>query len=207
MKGFMKLIPSAVFFISLFGCAIIPSPYPSVAPMTNYSMERVALITPNEPNWYLMQSQLHAFVIAKKFDDASQSAVIAAMMYPVGSNKPSREFLEFIISERSKNDDKNRYKNITSKNEFVTFKGLPCVKYQTLAEDHKDKGIASADFEYFKTDGYICRYPITISAFQVEISHRSKDKEIPSDILKTGRDFFQSVQFDELIVKKLKGAR
>ena len=140
----------------------------------------------------------------KKYEDQSQTVILSAMMFPVNINKDSKGLLEFIASERAKNDDKKRFKNLSVKNEFVTFKSLRCLKYQTLSEDHKDKGIESAVFEYFKAYGYVCRYPLENFGFQFEVSHRSKGKEIPKDLLDAADVFFQDIQLVEATVKRLK---
>lgn len=200
----MKIIFCGLIGIFFLGCADMPFSTASIEPKTVYKIEQVTMTSPDEPNWALMQNERLSLILAKKFGDSSQSALISAMMYPAGTHKTSRAFLEFIIGERKKNDDKNRFKNLNVKNEFVTFKGLPCINYQTLAEDHKDKGLASSDFEYLKTEGYICRYPLEDTAFQFDVSHRSKEKQIPADILNTAQEFFQNIQFVEATIKRLK---
>ena len=200
----MKFIYFTLIWVAMLGCANLPFSTASITPKSVYKLELVTMISPDEPNWALMQNEIHSLVLAKKFDDKSQTALITAMMYPAGTHKTSQAFLEYIISERKKNDDKNRFKILEVKNEFVQFKNLPCVKYQTLAEDHKDEGIASSDIEYFKTQGYICRYPLEYIAFQAEISHRSKVNKMPSDISKTGQKFFENIQFVDGTIKRLK---
>ena len=200
----MKFIIYSLIGIFLMGCTGMPFSNTSIDPKTVYKIEQATMISPDQANWVLMHNQIHSLVLAKKFDDNNQTALITTMMYPAGTHKTSRAFLEFVISERSKNDDKNRFKNLNVKNEFVSFKDLPCFKYQTLAEDHKDKGMTSTDFEYFKTEGYICRYPLEYIAFQFEISHRSKDKQMPAEISKVGQLFFENIQVVKGTIKRLK---
>ncbi len=189
---------------SLLGCVHLPFSTESVKPKTVYKIEQATLISPDEPDWELMQNEIHSLILAKKFNDRSQSAVIVALMYPAGVHKTSLAFLEYVVSERNKNDDKNRFRNLSAKNEFLIFKNVPCLKYQTLAEDHKDKGIDSSDFEYFKTEGYICRYPLEYIAFQIEVSHRSQQKQIPPEISKIGKEFFQNIELVDGTIKRLK---
>jgi len=186
------------------GCSSLPFFDSSVGPKSQYSLEQATLLSPNEPSWYLMQNEIHSLVFSKKFTDKAQSTVISAAMYPAGAHKTSRAFLEFVADQRVKQDDKARFKVLSVNNEYVTFKELPCLKYQSLSEDHKDKGISSSDFEYFQTSGYICRYPLEYIAFQFEISHRSKEKEIPANLLKIAQDFFQNIRLVEPTIKRLK---
>lgn len=196
-----------IFFglvLLLSGCASIPFLQSGVNPASAYKMEQATFTSPNETNWYLMKNEIHFLALAKKYNDQSQTAILSAMMFPVKAAKNSKAFLEFVADERAKNDDKKRFKVLSVKNEFVTFKDLPCLKYQTLSEDHKDKGLESADFEYFKTFGYVCRYPLEYIGFQFEISHRSKGKEIPKELLSTAEVFFQDIQLVEGTIKRLK---
>ncbi len=190
--------------VLLCGCASIPYFQSSITPKSTYKIEQATFTSPDEKNWYLMQNEIHLLVLGKKFDDQSQTAILSATMYPVKVNKNSKAFLEFVADERAKNHDKKRFKILSAKNEFVTFKDLPCLKYQTLSEDHKDKGLESADFEYFKTFGYVCRYPLEYIGFQFEVSHRSKGKEIPKELLNTAESFFQNIQLVEGTIKRLK---
>jgi hypothetical protein len=102
------------------------------------------------------------------------------------------------VSEREKNDDKTRFKILETRNEHVSFKGSSCLKYRALSEDHKSKGINSADFDYLKTFGYICRHPLNRGiAFQMEISHRGKEKTFPETLLSVGEEFFNNIQLND----------
>lgn len=190
--------------VVMSGCALFRPSLKSIEPKSIYNVEKAIIQSPSEPNWYLMQNDRHILVLSKKLDDKTQSVVLSALMYPVSPARNSRTFLEFIAGQRLKQDDKTRFKVISVKNEYVTFKELPCLKYQTLSEDHRDKGIESSEFDYFKTSGYVCRYPLEGMAFQFEISYRSRTKEIPADLLKTGEEFFRNIRLVEAIVKKLK---
>lgn len=204
MSFFVKIFVFGSLGFSLLGCVHLPFSTEGVKPKTVYKIEQAILISPDKPDWALMQNEIHSLILAKKFNDRSQSAVIVALMYPASVHKTSRTFLEYVMSERSKNDDKNRFRNLSAKNEFVTFKNLPCLKYETLAEDHKDKGITSSDFEYFKTEGYICRYPLEYIVFQIEVSHRSQQKQMPLEISKIGQEFFQNIELVDGTIKRLK---
>ncbi len=203
----MKNIIYFFFAMSFAGCSSFPFLISGIEPKTSYKIEQVSFLSPNEPDWVLLENQIHSLILAKKLKDKSQSVLLSAMMYPVGKHKTSRDFLEFVVNERTRNDDKKRFKILSSTHEYVTFKELPCVKYQTLSEDHKDNGIASADFEYFKTKGYVCRYPLEYIGFQFEVSQRSQSKQIPDEFIKVGEEFFQNIQLIEPTVRRLKTIR
>ena len=183
----------------LSGCVIPAFHSTGLTPNSPYKIEQATFLSPSEPNWYLVQNDIHSLVFGEKFDDKKQTAIISASMYPVGNHKTARAFLEFIVSERTKEDDKARFKVLNEKNEYVTYNELPCLKYQTVSEDHKDQVL-----QYFKTSGYICRYPLEYIAFQVEVSHRSLSREFPADLLKTAEEFFQNIKLVDGTVKRLK---
>lgn len=149
-----------------------------------------------------MNNGIHSLILAKRMEDRGESVLLSGTIYQVGLKKNSKEFLEFVIDQKKKNDDKDRFKILSVKNEFLTFKDLPCFKYQTLSEDHGTEG--GAVFKYFKTLGYVCRYPLEYIALQMEVSHRSSVKEIPAHLLKVAQKFFDEAQLVEPTIKRLK---
>jgi hypothetical protein len=80
----------------------------------------------------------------------------------------------------------------------VSFKGLSCLKFKNISEDHKNTGITSTDFQYLKGAGYICRHPYNKSiAFQMEISYRSNEKNFPEELISVGKEFFTNIKFND----------
>lgn len=197
----MKILLVMVF---LAGCASRPLGKTDLKPHSEFKIEQATLFSPEEKNWFLFRQDLHHLILAKRPGEDNQTAILAAMMYPAGLHKSSRDFLKFIVDQRLKQNDKNRFKVLSVNNDYVTFKDLPCVKFQTISEDHKDAGINSKDFDYYETQGYICRYPLEYVAMQVDVSYRSKTKGIPADVMKTAEDFFEGVQLVEPTIKRLK---
>jgi len=193
---------SLIVFIS--GCAGFPFMKTTIAPNGVYKLEQATLFSPDEIGWSLLQHKIHSVVFARDYGSNGESAILNAMMYKVGAFKTSKKFLQYIVKQRSKQNDGKRFKVLNNQNKFVNFKGLPCIKYSTLSEDHKNKGIASTDFEYFKTSGYICRYPLEYIAFQMEVSYRSKGKNIPKTLIKTSEDFFKDAKLVSATIKRLK---
>lgn len=205
-KGtWMQKILMFLSLMNLWSCSHLPLfKKATIEAKSSYKIEQVTFLSPGEANWSLMANDIHSLVFAKNYSDDEQTALISAMMYPVGLHKNSKVFLEFLASERTKADDKKRFKILSVTNQYVTFKQLPCLKYETLSEDHQNDGIDSKDFKYFKTSGYICRYPLEYIGFQFEVSHRSKSQEIPADLEKISQEFFENIQFVEGTIKRLK---
>lgn len=188
-------------FFGIVGCMSSPLAKPTLAPKTMYHLEQATILSPDENGWSLLKSDSENLILARNVNDSDRTAVLSAAMYPVGLKKNAKEFFDFIIAQRSLNDDKERFRNLSSENEVVSFKGLRCLKYKTLSEDHGVRG--SSRLKYFKTEGFVCRYPFSYIGFQFEISHRSEEKLIPQDLLMTAHQFFEGIQFVEPTVQKL----
>jgi hypothetical protein len=202
MKPWSIKILSLALTLTMVGCAGIPFLKNTIAPKTQYRLEQATVYSPDEADWSLMEHRMHSAAFAKNLEGGS--AVLVANMFKVGAFKTSKEFLKYIAKQREAQDNKSRFKILEVKNEFVTFKQLPCLKYQTLSEDHKDKGIHSSEFDYLKVKGYICRYPLEYIAFQMEASHRSKTKEFPKALSQVGDNFFKNIELVDGTIKRLK---
>ena len=190
---------SAVLIVVLWatGGAYAASGFPSVSPGTEYRQLGAAVYSPNDAGWSLMQSTPQGFAFGRQFGDKDDSAIINTTVFAVEGIDKDSEFLDYIASQREAQDDKKRFKVVSVKNEQTSFKGTACLKYQTVSEDHKGRGITSKKFEYLKAYGYICRHPDNRTvAFQMEVSHRSKEATFPDALLSTGDSFFQTIQFN-----------
>jgi hypothetical protein len=182
----------------LSGCMATAPARPSIAPKTPYQQLGATVYSPNEQGWSLIQSNGRAVAFARQYGGEDDSAVANTTAFKVEGFESDRAFLDYIASEREKQDDKTRFKILNVNNDQVIFKGTSCLKYRGVSEDHKNKGIDSADFQYLKTSGYICRHPANKAvAFQMEISHRSKESAFPEALLSTGEEFFSTIQFNE----------
>jgi len=190
---------AATFVIAyLSGCVATAPTRPSLAAKTTYQQLGATVYSPNEQGWFLMQSNGRDVAFARQYGSKDDSAVANTTVFRVVGFESDRAFLDYIASEREKLDDKTRFKILNVSNEQVTFKGASCLKYRGVSEDHKNNGIASTDFQYLKTSGYICRHPANkAAAFQMEISHRSNDSAFPDALLSIGQEFFDNIQFSD----------
>jgi hypothetical protein len=169
-----------------------------ITPKSTYKQIGATLLPPRGAGWYLTQSTAYGIAFGKQYGSKNETAIANTVLFRVGDFEEDKAFLDHIVSEREKQDDKTRFKILDIKNEYVSFKGSSCLKFRTLAEDHKNKGIDSIDFQYLKTVGYICRHPSNKAiAFQMEISHRGNDKGFPEALLPVGEEFFNSIQFND----------
>jgi hypothetical protein len=168
---------------------------PSIKQKSAYDQIGATVYSPNEIGWSLVQKTNTGVSFCKQFDTAQDTACANTVTFRVDGFESDAEFLNHIKEQREKQDDKKRFVRLTVNNEQVSFKNTSCLKYKSLSEDHKDSGVNSKNFQYFKTSGYICRHPANKDiAFQMEMSHRSNDKEFPVGLLPVGEQFFSNIK-------------
>ncbi len=200
-----QIIFSVLMGTLLSGCMLLqPKLHKEIAPKSSYKLEQVTLVSPSEPGWSVMKHDLHSLILANTPSKKNETTLISANIYKVGTFKTTRLFLQHLANERVLQDDSKRFKILKVENQYVQFKGLLCLKYATLSEDHGSQGIDSKRFKYFSTSGYLCRYPLEYLAFQIEISQRSDQMQIQPDSLKTAEQLFSEVQLVPATVRRLK---
>ncbi|MBA4389821.1 MAG: hypothetical protein C0399_02660 [Syntrophus sp. (in: bacteria)] len=194
----MKTVAVFVVLALLSVCPTFAASKGEIAPKSTYKQIGATLLSPSEAGWYLAQSTAYGIAFGRQYGSKNETAIANTVIFKVDGFEEDKAFLDYIVSEREKQDDKTRFKILDTKNEHVSFKGSSCLKYRALSEDHKSQGINSADFQYLKTFGYICRHPSNrVIAFQMEISHRGKDKAFPEALLSAGEEFFNNIQFND----------
>jgi len=192
----MRNIIILVIVTALGGCVASMPNRQTLVPKTSYSQIGATLYSPDEPGWVLAQSNDFGLAFFKRYGSSQNSAVAVTSIFKVEGFESDSAFLTHIAEQKHKGDDKTRFKILNVNNKLVSFKNTSCLKYRTLTEDHKNKGINSSDFQYLKLAGYICRHPANKdTAFRMEISHRSSEKDFPKRLLAVGEDFFSNIQF------------
>jgi len=179
----------------LVGCA---STFPKAGISKSYLHSGANVISPNEPDWYLMQHSQYGVVFGKKYPDNSQSAIANTQIFGVGEFDSDAAFFEYIKKGRSEVQNKDRFKQIVAKHEVSPLNGNSCLSYNGISEDHGNSGIDSTDFQYFKNFGYICRTKIDPKvAIIMEVSHRSDSKVVPAELKAMATQFFNSIELTE----------
>ena len=173
----MKYI-SIFLILFLMGCVSGP-PFPKAKINGKYEILGAKIYSPNERGWYVVQHSQNSITFGTIPTD-TDSLIANVNLFWVGEFDNDKKFLEFIISERNKNNDKERWVNRVIENSFITFKGISCLSYKTLAEDHQSKSDSRKSFQYYNTIGSICRHPSNKNtAIQAEVSYRADSKKIP----------------------------
>ena len=198
----MRIIVSFFVLVTVSACMATAPSRPLIAPKSIYSQIGATVSSPSEAGWSLVQVNNFGVAFGRQYGTVNETAIANTVIFKVDGFENDKDFLNYIASQREKQDDKKRFKIVSITNEQVSFKGAACLKYNGLSEDHKNKGIDSTDFQYLKTAGYVCRHPANKAlAFQMEISHRSQEKTFPQELISVGEEFFNNVQFTDAGLK------
>jgi len=191
----VKKIALILVVALLVGCA---SMLPEAGVSKSYQHAGANVISPNEPDWYLMQHSQYGVVFGKKYSDSTESAIANTQLFGVGEFESDEAFFEYIKRGRSEVQDKDRFKQIEAVHEVSPLNENTCLSYHGVSEDHGNNGIDSTDFQYFKNFGYICRTRMDPQvAIIMEVSHRSDSKDIPASLKAMATQFFNSIELTE----------
>jgi hypothetical protein len=194
----MKSVVILIIATALCGCIASTQIRPELSPKTSYNLLGATVYSPSTPGWSSGPSNIYGVSFGKQYGTPLDTAVANTTIFKVEGFDSDSDFLMHIAEQRERQDDKNRFKILRINNEQVTYKETSCLKYNNVSEDHHNSGIDSKDFQYLKTKGYVCRHPFNIDiAFQMEISHRSNEKEFPEELLTVGKEFFSNIQFND----------
>lgn len=178
----------------LFGCTISP-PFQKAKINGVYEILGAKIYSPKELEWYIVQHTQNSIVFGKSLSSHIESVVASATLFKVEGVHEDRAFLESVISEREKSNDKERFVNLNVDNEFTTFKGYNCFNYNTLSEDHQSISKSKKEFQYFSTIGMVCRHFANKNmAVQVEVSYRADSKVVPNAIKRTADHFISNLE-------------
>jgi hypothetical protein len=165
-----------------------------VEQQTPYDVRGGIVKSPAEPGWLFVDTPYFGVIFGREYGEPGESLMAMTTIHLVKGRKSDQQFLKYIKKQRRKKDDASRFKILQVSNELVKLKGASCLQYEWLSEDHKDKGIDSSEFQYFKTIGYVCRHPDNpVIAFQMEVSQRGGDQNLPQDVREISEAFFAEI--------------
>ena len=188
----------AIVAIAVSGCASLNPNLKLVPASSTFSQLGATVLSPNEAGWSVVQSSATGMAFGRAYTEQGHTAIANTTVFRVDGFGSDDDFLGYIAEQRVKNDDKTRFKILENKSARVTFKTAPCIRYTSLSEDHRHQGVESANFDYLKTTGYVCRHPANGNvAFQMEVSHRSGSKEFPPELISVGEHWFDDIEFND----------
>ena len=188
----MKAICTLLTLV-LAGCVSAP-PFQDIAPSTKFEQLGSVVQSPSESSWYLIGRNQTTLSLGKHLPTKSESLIANSVLFPFEYAGDDDAYLKQIMALRQANDDKTRFTVISVTNELINFKNTRCFSYKTISEDHGAKGVIGKDTQYLKTIGMICRHPSNKAiAIQVEVSHRSPDREFSMSYLPVAEQFIQSL--------------
>jgi hypothetical protein len=206
-----RAILTILFVSFLYGCSsYVKAKYepttwlfkPDSAPIaakTVYSHNGATVLSPNESDWYLIAQEDIGVMFGRMYGSPEKTGIIFSQIVKYESIESDTDFLNHVAEQMVELDDKERFKILDITNEQVTFKNTACLKYKWLSEDHKNSGIDSKDFQYYKIAGYFCRHPANKNfALRMEVSHRSNEEKFPEELLLLGEEYFSDLQFNNI---------
>jgi hypothetical protein len=196
----MNILIAVFAGMAIGGCITAAPKGGFLPPRSVYRQIGAVVVSPNEPGWSLAQSGGYGTAFIRRYGAAGgaagETAVADTLLFKADGFKKDEDFLAFFEKQRAKQDDNRKFRVVSITNRRVKFKDTACLKYEGLFEDRVDE-LGSAPSGFVKTLGYICRHPAKKNAaFQMELSHRSEERELPPALLSTGEQFFEAVRFN-----------
>ena len=190
----------SLFIVTTFssmvtGCASLLSKTPSGNEVVHLG---AVVEPPSAIGWSHAQTSEYGVIYKKSFPDNSESAFLNTYTFGVGEFPSDDKFFEAIKRGRASNNDKTRFRQLAVNYKDVKYKGVPCIQYQGISEDHGANGVDVGKFSYFQNYGFICRTKLNNwTAILMELSHRSPDKEMPEILHDEAKDFFDDIELTE----------
>lgn len=170
-----------------------------IAAKTAYTHNGATVLSPNEVDWYLIAQEDIGVMLGRMYGSPEKTGVIFSQIVKFEGFESDGALLSHIAEQMVELDNKERFKILDINNEQVIFKNTSCLKYKWLSEDHKNSGVDSSDFQYYKTVGYFCRHPVNKDfTIRMEVSHRSSEEELPEKLLSLGEKYFSDLQFNNI---------
>ena len=189
------LIVVVVFSFVLSGCAyLLPKE------RSGNEIQHLGAIVepPSALGWNHAQTSEYGVVYKKSFPDENETAMLNTYTFGVGEFRSDEAFFEAIKRGRAANNDRTRFRQLAINYKNVKYKGVPCIQYQGISEDHGASGLDVGQFSYFQNYGFICRTKLNNwTAILMELSHRSPTKKMPEVLHDEAEDFFDAIELTE----------
>lgn len=201
-EGTMKKLAPVVVCLLAFSCSSLPRMEP-IEPGTRFEVSGADVFSPTGSNWYAMSSPYYGVQFAQEYqrdNESLESLLAVTTIHKVQGYGDDSDFLEHIADQRLKSNDTSRFKVLEVENDYTSYKGVACLRYEWSSEDHESRGITSGieTFQYFKTMGFFCRHPANSAiAFQMEVSYRGSERSLPTEVRSMGEEFFDNIVFTD----------
>jgi hypothetical protein len=192
MRALVLAALVAVFCSSLLSAQEKQS---SINPASIYDQDTVTVVSPNQADWVLLQSNRSETVFEKRLKDEILTANVKTIK--TRSFETDKDLL--INLETLKHEELSKFKRDSIHFYYVRFKGSPCVQYDGI---FKLDGASTPKFEYFNIKGYLCRHPDNRDlVIQIEWSNHSNLRGFSENLFSLSNEFFEKTVFRKVTGK------
>src|SRR5687767_6661980 len=184
-----------VIILTAVACAsaLFAQEPPSINPASIYHLDRVTVVTPNQPGWVLLQSNKSLIAFQKRVE----GEVLNASVKTIRTKKFDNDEGLLASLEALKVEELSKLKKDSVHFNYVRFKASPCVQYDGIFT-----GDASApNLKYFNFKGYLCRHPESMVVVQIEFSNHSNRRAFSKNLVDLSDEFFEKMAFSKMTGK------
>jgi hypothetical protein len=195
MKVLLAILCCAIA-VSTIGCATGRPPFPEVSlPPQPFLQKGYSLVPLDAPGWLIGYRDSEKLVLGKPAADPDENSVIRASTQVLPPLKSEEEFMGFSKSVLVM-EGATRYKMLSQETKLLTIKDQPCVRTDTVMEDHGAvKRSSRTDLMILEAYSVLCKHPNNSIGILVAYSHRyyaaNKDLDSPNKAQK----IFDSIAF------------
>ncbi len=177
-----------------FANALFAQEPPSINPASTYHLAGVAVVTPNQHGWVLLQSNKSLIAFQKRAEGEVLNASVKTLRTKVFAN--DEELLASL--EALKVEELSKLTRDSVHFNYVRFKASPCVQYDGIFT-----GDATApNLKYFNFKGYLCRHPESKDlVVQIEFSNHSNRRAFSANLSDLSNEFFEKMTFSKVADK------
>lgn len=176
-----------LLLILVTGCAHMNG---KANPLTPHVVGWVTIYSPADRGWQLFKKADHTLIWGKIHSYGAEFSTLGFRLLKDFDAKSFEDTLHFRLSRRAINDNEKAYQLLELRNVKVSFLGLPCVKYFTMAK-------VTERSSFFKTSGYFCQPKSEgLAPIHLEIAEQSSSQVISEDLMKIAHEFFHGLQIN-----------
>lgn len=177
-------------------CATTRPSLPQVSlPPQPFLQKGYSLVPLEETGWLIGYRDSEKLVLGKPSNDPDENAVIRAFPQVLPPLKSEEEFVGFSKSVLVMTGAA-RHKVLSQGTKSLTIKGRPCVRTDTVMEDHEAvKRSKRTDTMILEAYSVLCKHPNNTTGILVAYSHRYYQGDKDPDAARKAEKLFDSIEF------------
>ena len=163
--------------------------------ITQYGYSLVPL---DEVGWVIGYRDSERIVLGKRGSDPDENIIIRAFSEVLPPLQSEEEFIGFSKSVLFM-EGASRHKVISQQTELVRYKSQPCVRTDTVMEDHGAvKRTSRTELMILEAYSLLCKHPNGSTGILVAYSHRYYQGHKEVESRKKAQKIFDSIEFSSL---------